>query len=151
MLGNSQVQYSSCYHPGLNSRCSRSFGFDPTGGFLERGELVSPTTFYPCERRHPSPDSLCVFRRQLESPEETTPSIRRLAWQARSFHGSPPPAPKPMCDAASLEQLVVHFVNTYQVILTSPGDETAAVVRICRRRAGKSTCHGLTKRSTSLL
>jgi hypothetical protein len=87
--------------------CSRSQGFNAAGGFLWRGELVSPTTFYPCERGRPSPDSLYVCRREQEDPEETTPSVRRLALQARNFHGSPPPATKPMCDAASLERLTL--------------------------------------------
>jgi len=59
---------------------------------------VSPTTFYPCGFRHPSPDALCVFRRLLEGPEEATPSIRRRAAQARKFRGSPQPAPQPRRD-----------------------------------------------------
>ena len=46
-------------------------------------------------------------------------------------------------------ELVEHFVNTYQVNLAFLDDETAVVMLICRRRAGQSTCHGLTKRSTS--
>ena len=37
-----------------------------SGGFLWRWDLASPTTFYPCGCNHPSPDSLCVFRRHLE-------------------------------------------------------------------------------------
>src|SRR5215470_6163713 len=41
----------------------------------------------------PSPDSFCVCRREPESPEEATPSIRRRATQARNLLGSPPPAP----------------------------------------------------------
>ena len=61
----------------------------------------SPTTFYPCGLQRPSPDSLCVFRRPLEGPEEATPSIRRRAAQARNFTGSPPQAPRPRCDTAS--------------------------------------------------
>src|SRR6267143_4625331 len=65
----------------------------------------SPTTFYPCELSRPSPDSLCVFRRPLEGPEEATPSIRRRAAQARNFHGSPPPASQPQCDTASPKRL----------------------------------------------
>jgi hypothetical protein len=65
----------------------------------------SPTTFYPCELRCPSPDSLYVFRRELEVLSEATPSIRRRASQARKLRGSPPPAPKPRRDAASPKHL----------------------------------------------
>src|SRR5215471_17760170 len=65
----------------------------------------SPTTFYPCGLQRPSPDALCVLRRLLEGPEEATPSIRRLASQARNFRGSPLPAPKPRRDAASPTRL----------------------------------------------
>src|SRR5262245_46998857 len=54
----------------------------------------SPTTFYPCELGCPSPDSLCVCRRELEVLSEATPCIRRRAVQARNVRGSPPPAPK---------------------------------------------------------
>src|SRR2546422_7505246 len=54
----------------------------------------SPTTFYPCELGGPSPDALCVFRRELEVLLEATPSIRRRAAQARNLLGPPPPAPK---------------------------------------------------------
>jgi hypothetical protein len=61
----------------------------------------SPTTFYPCGRQRPSPNTLCVFRRLLEGPEEATPSIRRRAAQARIFLGSPPPALRPRRDTAS--------------------------------------------------
>ncbi len=61
----------------------------------------SPTTFYPCGLGCPSPDSLCVFRRELEVLSEATPSIRRLASQARNLPGSPPPAPSPRRDTAS--------------------------------------------------
>ena len=68
-------------------RCSRSHGLDVSGGFLWRWDLSSPTTFYPCGFKRPSPDSLCVFRREPEGPEEATPSIRRLASQARKFTG----------------------------------------------------------------
>ena len=64
---------------------------------------MSPTTFYPCERRRPAPDSLCVFRREQEGPKETTPSIQRLALQARNLRGSPPPTLKLLRDAASLD------------------------------------------------
>src|SRR5712691_3683855 len=65
----------------------------------------SPTTFYPCGLGCPSPDSLCVFRRELEVLSEATPSIRRLASQARNFPGSPPPAPRPRRDTASTKRL----------------------------------------------
>src|SRR6185436_3739241 len=86
-------------------RGSRSHGLDASGGFLWRWDLSSPTTFYPCELSRPSPDSLCVFRRELEGPEEATPSIRRRATQARNLLGSPPPAPRPRRDAASTKRL----------------------------------------------
>src|SRR6266699_3372381 len=62
--------------------------------------LMSPTTFYPCGFRRPSPNALCVFRRLLEGPKEATPSIRRRAAQARIFRGSPLPAPQPGRHAA---------------------------------------------------
>ena len=65
----------------------------------------SPTTFYPCGFRRPSPNTLCVFRRLLEGPEETTPPIRRRATQARNFLGSPPPALRPRRDTASPQRL----------------------------------------------
>ena len=65
----------------------------------------SPTTFYPCGFRRPSPNTLCVFRRLLEGPEEATPSIRRRAAQARNLLGPPPPAPRPRRDAASAKRL----------------------------------------------
>jgi len=42
------------------------------------GTLASPTTFYPCGCKHPSPHSLCVLRREREGLWETTPSLRRL-------------------------------------------------------------------------
>jgi hypothetical protein len=65
----------------------------------------SPTTFYPCGFRRPSPNTLCVFRRLLEGPKEATPSIRRRAAQARNLLGPPPPAPRPRRDAASTKRL----------------------------------------------
>src|SRR5713226_3893388 len=65
----------------------------------------SPTTFYPCELECPSPDALCVFRREREALSEATPSLRRRAAQARNFRGSPPPAPKLRRDAASPKRL----------------------------------------------
>ena len=55
----------------------------------------------------PSPDSPCVLRREPEGPEEATPSKRRRAWQTRIFRGSPPPAPRPRRDTASVKHL--HF------------------------------------------
>src|SRR5262245_45240330 len=64
-------------------RCSQSHDLNVSGGFLGRWDVASPTTFYPCGCKHPSPDSLCVFRREPEGPEEATPSIRRRASQAR--------------------------------------------------------------------
>src|SRR5215470_9630156 len=53
----------------------------------------------------PSPDSVCVCRREPEDPEAATPSIRRRATQARNLLGSPPPAPRPRRDAASTKRL----------------------------------------------
>jgi hypothetical protein len=92
---------SSLAHP----RCSRSHDLDVSGGFLGRWDVASPTTFYPCGCTHPSPDSLCVFRREPEGPEEAPPSRRRRAAQARKFNGPPPPAPRPRRDAASAKRL----------------------------------------------
>ncbi len=86
-------------------RCSRSHDLEGSGGFLGRWDVASPTTFYPCGCNHPSPDSLCVFRREPEGPEEATPSIRRRASQARKFNGPPPPAPRPRRDTASAKRL----------------------------------------------
>ena len=66
----------------------------------------SPTTFSPCGRSRPSPDALCVFRREREVLSEATPSKRRRALQARNVLGSPPPSPRPrgrtplVCSAA---------------------------------------------------
>src|SRR5918998_1841706 len=68
---------------------------------------MSPTTFYPCGLSRPSPDSLCVFRREPEGPQEATPSMRRLAEQARQLRGSPPPALKSRGDLTSPELLSV--------------------------------------------
>src|SRR5437879_2337447 len=105
MVSVSKVRGSSDPPPWLNARCSWSHGLDASGGFLWRGDLSSPTTFYPCGLSRPSPDSLCVFRREPEGPEEATPSIRRRAWQARIFLGSPPPAPRPRRDTSSPTRL----------------------------------------------
>jgi hypothetical protein len=60
---------------------------DWSGGFLWRWDLLSPTTFYPCGLNHPSPDSLCVLRRELEGLWEATPSIRRLLHGPGSLPG----------------------------------------------------------------
>src|SRR5258708_3472559 len=49
-----------------------------SGGFLGRCDLLSPTTFYPCGYKRPSPDALCVCRREPEGLSEATPSLRRL-------------------------------------------------------------------------
>jgi hypothetical protein len=103
--GAAKVRDDPCHHPGLNTRCFRSHGLVCAGGFLWRWDLTSPTTFYPCGLRHPSPDALCALRRQLEGPEEATPSLRRLASQARNVPGSPPPAPRSRCDVASKKRL----------------------------------------------
>jgi hypothetical protein len=103
--GSAKVRYDPCPHAGLNPRCFRSHGLVCAGGFLWRWDLTSPTTFYPCGLRRPSPNALCAFRRQLEGPEEATPSIRRRASQARNFPGSPPPAPRSKCDVASKKRL----------------------------------------------
>src|SRR5712692_6148276 len=66
---------------------------------------LSPTTFYPCGLSRPSPDSLCVFRREREVLSEATPSKRRRALQARNFLGSPPPASRPRRDTAAPKRL----------------------------------------------
>jgi hypothetical protein len=104
-FGASKVSGDPGFHLWHHTRCFQSHGLDPAGGFLWRGDPSSPTTFYPCGLLGPSPDSLCVFRRELESLEEATPSIRRLAWQARNSNGLPPPAPQPKCDSASTKGL----------------------------------------------
>ena len=39
---------------------------DRSGGCLWRWDVASPTTCSPCGYNHPSPDALCVLRRQLE-------------------------------------------------------------------------------------
>jgi hypothetical protein len=62
-------------------------GPDQSGGFLSRWDPLSPTTFYPCGFKHPSPDSLCVFRREPEGLLEATPSIRRLLHGPGSLTG----------------------------------------------------------------
>ena len=72
----------------------------------------SPTTFYPCGLEGPAPDSLCVFRRELEVLSEAPPSIRRRAAQARIFRGSPPPVPKPRRDATSPKRFPL-FAHTW--------------------------------------
>ena len=88
--------------PALNAVSHRP---DRSGGFLWRWDLTSPTTFSPCGSKHPSPDALCVCRREPEGPEEATPSLRRRASQARKCNGPPPPAPRPRRDAASTKRL----------------------------------------------
>src|SRR5258708_35218755 len=55
----------------------------------------SPTTFSPCGLSRPSPDALCVFRRERQALSQATPSKRRLALQARTLLGPPPPSPSP--------------------------------------------------------
>jgi hypothetical protein len=73
---------------------------DRSGGFLGRWDLTSPTTFSPCGLAGPSPDALCVFRRELAGLGEATPSIHRLLRKARTVYGPPPPAPWPTSDSA---------------------------------------------------
>jgi hypothetical protein len=51
---------------------------DWCGGFPWRWDLLSPTICSPCGLERPSPDSLCVLRRELEGLWEATPSLRRL-------------------------------------------------------------------------
>jgi hypothetical protein len=69
------------------------------------GTDPSPTTFSPCGFKHPPPDALCVFRRELAALQEATPSLRRLAWQARKNSGPPLPGPRSRGDAASPPRL----------------------------------------------
>src|SRR4029450_3087920 len=78
---------------------------DRSGGFLWRWDPSSPTTFYPCRRKPPSPDSLCVFRREPEVLSKATPSIRRLLCKARKFNGPPSPAPRPRRDSVPQNRL----------------------------------------------
>jgi len=96
-----KVRGDSAHPPKFHIRCVLSPSLDQAGGFPWRWDRSSPTTFYPCGRERPSPDSLCVCRREWEGLWEATPSIRRLAEQARKFNGPPPPASRPRCDAAS--------------------------------------------------
>jgi hypothetical protein len=98
--GAAQVRYDPCHHPGFNTRCFRSHSPDHSGGFLWRGDLASPTTFYPCGRKRPSPDSLGVFRREPAVLAEATPSLRRRASHARKCNGPPPPASGSRGDSA---------------------------------------------------
>jgi hypothetical protein len=79
-------------------------GPDHAGGFLWRWDLASPTTFSPCGFKHPSPDALCVFRRQPEGLSEATPSLRRLLGKARKNNGPPPPAPRPKPDSTPTDR-----------------------------------------------
>ena len=104
-VSTSQSRGHPYHHPWLNPDCSRSHDLDVSGGFLGRWDVASPTTFYPCGCTHPSPDSLCVCRREPEGLWEATPSIRRRASHARQITGPPPPAPRPRHDAASGERL----------------------------------------------
>jgi len=60
---------------------------DWSGGFLWRWDLWSPTTCSPCGLNHPSPDALCVLRRELEGLWEATPSLRRLLHGPGSLPG----------------------------------------------------------------
>ena len=61
------------------STCSAlSHGLKGSGGFRWRWDPSPPTTFAPCERQHPSPDALCVLRRERAVLGEATPSLRRL-------------------------------------------------------------------------
>jgi len=83
--------------PALNAVSHRP---DRSGGFLWRWDLTSPTTFYPCGLAGPSPDSLCVFRREPEGLSEATPSIHRLFRKARTVYGPPPPVPWRTSDSA---------------------------------------------------
>jgi hypothetical protein len=78
---------------------------DRSGGFLWCWDPSSPTTFYPCRRKHPSPDSLYVFRREPEVLSKATPSIRRLLCKARKFNGPPSPAPGPRRDSVPQHRL----------------------------------------------
>ena len=76
---------------------------------------MSPTTFYPCGFRPPSPNALCVFRRLLEGPEETTPPIRRQS-AGPEISGSPPPAPIP--------RVTLYRQSVYPALSTAPAGNT---------------------------
>src|SRR5262249_11440983 len=63
---------------------------------------ASPTRFYPCGLEHPSPDALCVFRRQLEGqrrrPHLHDGLLSRPGTTTGRLHqhpdrGTPPPQP----------------------------------------------------------
>jgi hypothetical protein len=93
-----------CQACGKSFFCQRlgatAYGLDGSGGSLGRWGQSPPTTFSPCGRKRPSPDALCVVRREREGLWEATPSLRRLFGQARQGNGPPPPAPQSRGDAA---------------------------------------------------
>jgi hypothetical protein len=104
-VSTSQSRHDPYHHPGLNPaapghmtsmRLAASYG-------VEIYRLQRPSI--RAGSHPPSPDAFCVCRREPESPEEATPSIRRRATQARNLLGSPPPAPKPRRDTASPKRL----------------------------------------------
>ena len=73
-VSTSQSRGDPYHHSWLNARCSQFPSLETSGGSLWRGDLSSPTTFYPCGLQRPSPNTLCVCRREPEGPEEATPS-----------------------------------------------------------------------------
>src|SRR4030095_7020687 len=104
-VSTSQSRDDPYHHPGLNPaapghmtsmRLAASYG-------VEIYRLQRPSI--RAAAHPPSPHALCFCRREPESPEEATPSIRRRATQARNLLGSPPPAPKPKRDTASPKRL----------------------------------------------
>jgi hypothetical protein len=101
----SQSRDGPYYHPWLNPaapghmtsmRLAASYG-------VEISRLQRPSI--RAGSHSPSPDSVCVCRREPESPEAATPSIRRRAMQAQNFRGSPPPVPRPRHDTTSAQHL----------------------------------------------
>ena len=75
---------------------------DGCGGFCGVG---TSRLQRPCIRagsHHPSPDALCVLRRELEGLWEAPPSLQRLVGKTRKCNGPPPPAPGPRPDAVPL-------------------------------------------------
>src|SRR5712691_6391886 len=87
IVSAAKVRGDPGHHPGLNTRCAQSQGLDRAGGHSFYRDRSALRTFYPCDHSRPSPDALCVLRRRLEGADEVTPSVRRLAAQARTFHG----------------------------------------------------------------
>jgi hypothetical protein len=75
------------HHSRLDTRYTSSHGLGPAGGFLGCEDLLSPTTFYPCGLSRPSPDSLCVFRRERKTLRRRPHLCDGLLGRPGSFPG----------------------------------------------------------------